>query len=199
MGTARSSVFLGRLAWAKPVSVNRLPTHWAENSFGSVSAACATKQKSADIAAPTSVQCRGASFRNCVAAERGILCSCSMRSTRSAPIFEVIPRVLYWRCWIRAKTTSLSIAISMCRSICRGIAAQVARGKTDHVTVTPDVVAGMLGPAKYVRETKLKTSKPGVVTGLAYTPAGGEVLHIEATRYPGKANIILTGHIGEVM
>ena len=84
-------------------------------------------------------------------------------------------------------------------AICRGIAAQVARGKTDHVTVMPDVVAEMLGPAKYVRETKLKTSKPGVVTGLAYTPAGGEVLHIEATRYPGKANIILTGHIGEVM
>ena len=84
-------------------------------------------------------------------------------------------------------------------AICRGVAAQVARGKTDHATVRPDVVAEMLGPAKYVRETKLKTSKPGVVTGLAYTPAGGEVLHIEATRYPGKGNIILTGHIGEVM
>src|SRR5207247_6611107 len=41
-------------------------------------------------------------------------------------------------------------------AICRGIAAQVARGKTDHVTVTPDVVAGRLGPAKYVREPKLK-------------------------------------------
>jgi ATP-dependent Lon protease len=84
-------------------------------------------------------------------------------------------------------------------AICRGIAAQVARGKTDYITVTPDMVAEMLGPAKYVRETKLKTSKPGVVTGLAYTPAGGEVLHIEATRYPGKGNVILTGHIGEVM
>src|SRR6059036_3268739 len=84
-------------------------------------------------------------------------------------------------------------------SVCRGIASQVARGKTDHVTVMPDVVAEMLGPAKYVRETKLKTSKPGVVTGLAYTPAGGEILHIEATRYPGKGNITLTGHIGEVM
>ena len=57
----------------------------------------------------------------------------------------------------------------------------------------------MLGPAKYVRETKLKTSKPGVVTGLAYTPSGGEVLHIEATRYPGKGNITLTGQIGNVM
>src|SRR5262245_66665648 len=57
----------------------------------------------------------------------------------------------------------------------------------------------MLGPAKYVRETKLTTSKPGVVTGLAYTPVGGEVLHIEATRYPGKGNITLTGQIGNVM
>jgi ATP-dependent Lon protease len=84
-------------------------------------------------------------------------------------------------------------------AICRGVAAQVARGKTEHATITPEVVAEMLGPAKYVRETKLKTSKPGVVTGLAYTPAGGEVLHIEATRYPGKGNVTLTGHIGEVM
>jgi ATP-dependent Lon protease len=84
-------------------------------------------------------------------------------------------------------------------AICRGIASRVARGKTEHVSVTPQLIAEMLGPAKYVRETKLKTSKPGVVTGLAYTPAGGEVLHIEATRYPGKGNVTLTGHIGEVM
>src|SRR5213075_889917 len=84
-------------------------------------------------------------------------------------------------------------------SVCRGIASQVARGKTERATVTPELVVEMLGPAKYVRETKLKTSKPGVVTGLAYTPAGGEVLHIEATRYPGKGNVTLTGHIGEVM
>jgi ATP-dependent Lon protease len=84
-------------------------------------------------------------------------------------------------------------------AVCRGIASQVARGKTEHVMVTPELVAEMLGPLKYVRETKLKTSKPGVVTGLAYTPAGGEILHIEATRYPGKGNITLTGHIGEVM
>jgi ATP-dependent Lon protease len=84
-------------------------------------------------------------------------------------------------------------------AICRSIASRVARGKTEHVTVAPQLVAEMLGPAKYVRETRLKTSKPGVVTGLAYTPAGGEVLHIEATRYPGKGNVTLTGHIGEVM
>ena len=84
-------------------------------------------------------------------------------------------------------------------SVCRGIASQVARGKIEHATVTLELVFEMLGPAKYVRETKLKTSKPGVVTGLAYTPAGGEVLHIEATRYPGKGNVTLTGQIGEVM
>src|SRR6184192_237763 len=84
-------------------------------------------------------------------------------------------------------------------AVCRAVAAQVARGKTERVTVTPELVAELLGPAKYVRETKLKTSQPGVVTGLAYTPAGGEVLHIEATRYPGKGNVTLTGHIGEVM
>jgi ATP-dependent Lon protease len=84
-------------------------------------------------------------------------------------------------------------------AVCRAVAAQVARGKAERVTVTPEKVANLLGPAKYVRETKLKTSQPGVVTGLAYTPAGGEVLHIEAMRYPGKGNITLTGHIGEVM
>ncbi|HEY2568930.1 MAG TPA: endopeptidase La [Candidatus Udaeobacter sp.] len=84
-------------------------------------------------------------------------------------------------------------------AVCRGIASQVARGKTEHVVATPELVAEMLGPAKYVRETKLKTSKPGVVTGLAYTPTGGEVLHIEATKFPGRGNITLTGQIGDVM
>ena len=80
--------------------------------------------------------------------------------------------------------------------MCRGIAAQVARGKIDHATVTPEMVAEMLGPAKYVRETKLKTSKPGVVTGLAYTPSGGEILHIEATRYLAKGISRLPGRSG---
>ena len=84
-------------------------------------------------------------------------------------------------------------------AVCRAVAAQVARGEIERATITPERVAELLGPAKYVRETKLKTSQPGVVTGLAYTPAGGEVLHIEATRYPGKGNVTLTGHIGEVM
>ncbi len=84
-------------------------------------------------------------------------------------------------------------------AVIRGVAAEVARGKTAHVTVTPEVVGEMLGPVRYIHDTKLTANKPGIVTGLAYTPAGGEVLHIEATRYPGKGNVTLTGQIGEVM
>ena len=67
------------------------------------------------------------------------------------------------------------------------------------MTVTPAVVQQMLGPAKYIRETRLKTNRPGVVTGLAYTAVGGEVLYIESTRFPGTGQITLTGQIGNVM
>jgi ATP-dependent Lon protease len=84
-------------------------------------------------------------------------------------------------------------------AVIRGVAARVARGKTEQVTVTPELVSEMLGPVRYIHDTKLTANKPGIVTGLAYTPVGGEVLHIEATRYPGKGNITLTGQIGNVM
>jgi ATP-dependent Lon protease len=84
-------------------------------------------------------------------------------------------------------------------SVIRAVAAQVARGKSEHVKVTRDFVARTLGPVRYIHETRLATNKPGVVTGLAYTPVGGEVLHIEATKYPGKGNVMLTGQIGDVM
>jgi len=84
-------------------------------------------------------------------------------------------------------------------AICRAVAAKCARGECNTFVVTPEFLAQTLGPAKYVRESRLKTSQPGVVTGLAYTPYGGEVLHIEATRYPGKGNVTLTGQIGNVM
>ena len=84
-------------------------------------------------------------------------------------------------------------------AVCRAIAARFASGETREITVTPEIVQTILGPPKYIRETKLKTSKPGVVTGLAWTPTGGEILHIEALRYPGKGNILLTGQIGDVM
>lgn len=84
-------------------------------------------------------------------------------------------------------------------AVCRGVAARVARGQVEHFVVTTDMVTAFLGPVRFVRETALQTSMPGVVTGLAYTPYGGEILHIEAARYPGKGNVTLTGQIGEVM
>ena len=55
-------------------------------------------------------------------------------------------------------------------AVCRVVAAQVAQGKQDRMTVLPETVKKLLGPAEYVRETRLKTNRPGVVTGLAYTP-----------------------------
>jgi ATP-dependent Lon protease len=84
-------------------------------------------------------------------------------------------------------------------SVCRAVAAQVSKGERKAVSITPDFVREVLGPAKYIREARLKTNRPGVVTGLAYTPAGGEVLYIEAARFPGKGGITLTGQIGDVM
>ena len=84
-------------------------------------------------------------------------------------------------------------------AVTRTVAAKFARGEQQQFRVNPDYVAETLGPPRYVHERKLSTSQPGIVTGLAYTPMGGEVLHIEATRYPGKGNVTLTGQIGNVM
>ena len=67
------------------------------------------------------------------------------------------------------------------------------------MTVDHALISETLGPQRFVHERRLTTSAPGVVTGLAFTPTGGEILHIEATKFPGKGNITLTGQIGEVM
>ncbi len=86
--------------------------------------------------------------------------------------------------------------------VCRSVAAEVARGVDgEHsVTITPDFARGVLGASdRKVREEHLKISAPGVVTGLAYTPGGGEILFIEATKYPGRGGVMLTGQIGDVM
>ncbi len=84
-------------------------------------------------------------------------------------------------------------------TICRGIAALVARGKADRRTVTNPLIVEMLGPRKYESELALRTSTPGVATGLAYTPNGGEIIFVEAAAYPGKGSLMLTGQIGDVM
>ncbi len=84
-------------------------------------------------------------------------------------------------------------------SVTRHIAAAIAKGETAQAQVDRATVREALGPAYFVRETKLQSSDPGVVTGLAYTATGGEVLHIEAIRFPGKGGFTLTGQLGDVM
>src|SRR4029078_6910580 len=62
-----------------------------------------------------------------------------------------------------------------------------------------DDVPAILGARRFDNEVKLRTSVPGVATGLAWTPVGGDILFIEATLVPGKGNLILTGQLGDVM
>ncbi len=84
-------------------------------------------------------------------------------------------------------------------SICGAIAAQIAEGKRRKFTVTDRTVSRYLGPVRFEQETAVRTQVPGVATGLAYTPFGGEIIFIEATSMPGKGNLTLTGQIGDVM
>jgi len=73
------------------------------------------------------------------------------------------------------------------------------KGAAEVITVNPADLNKHLGPTKFESELAQRTATPGVVTGLAYTPVGGEILFVEATQMPGKGGLLLTGHIGEVM
>jgi ATP-dependent Lon protease len=84
-------------------------------------------------------------------------------------------------------------------AICRYQAALVAEDKTYEPGITREAVERILGPVRFIREARLTVAKPGIVTGLAWTPVGGEIMHIEALRFPGKGGIMLTGQIGGVM
>jgi ATP-dependent Lon protease len=84
-------------------------------------------------------------------------------------------------------------------SICRAVAVKVTRGRHRRTAVTRDALHDYLGSPPFEPEMAQRTSIPGVVTGLAFTPVGGEVIFIEATRMPGKGSLMLTGQIGDVM
>ena len=84
-------------------------------------------------------------------------------------------------------------------TICRYVATQIAEKKRRKVAVGTKELAPILGPQKYESELALRTATPGVVTGLAYTPVGGEILFVESAMMPGKGQLLLTGQIGEVM
>jgi ATP-dependent Lon protease len=86
-------------------------------------------------------------------------------------------------------------------SICRKIATHITEGKTEKVHVDPETVREFLGRPKYyaTEEIQRRTEVPGVATGLAWTPVGGEVLFIEATKMPGSKGFLTTGSVGKVM
>ena len=86
-------------------------------------------------------------------------------------------------------------------ALCRKHAAAVARtkGRRKKHVLRLEELGDKLGPPKFLPEVAERTSDPGVATGLAWTQAGGDILFIESTRYPGTGKLILTGHLGEVM
>ncbi|HYW02317.1 MAG TPA: endopeptidase La [Gammaproteobacteria bacterium] len=84
-------------------------------------------------------------------------------------------------------------------SVCRSVAMQIAEGTARNVVVDAPDLAGILGPPRFEAEVAMRTSVPGVATGLAWTPIGGDILFIEASRAAGSGNLILTGQLGEVM
>lgn len=84
-------------------------------------------------------------------------------------------------------------------SICRKVARKVAEGKGEHFAISAGTVAKYLGPPKFLREEEMEKNEVGVVTGLAWTPVGGEVLFVEATVMKGKGALTLTGQLGDVM
>jgi ATP-dependent Lon protease len=85
-------------------------------------------------------------------------------------------------------------------SVCRKIARRHAEGSTAEVAVTPDLIVTLLGAPRFeFEELEERTRVPGVAVGLAWTPAGGDVLFVEATRMPGARTLTLTGQLGDVM
>jgi len=84
-------------------------------------------------------------------------------------------------------------------SLCRKVARRITEGKTDPVTIDEKKVHEFLGPERYFSEIAERTQEPGVAIGLAWTPMGGDIMFIEATKMTGKKGLTLTGHLGEVM
>ncbi len=83
--------------------------------------------------------------------------------------------------------------------ICRKVAKQIARGHEGKSTITAKNLSEYLGPEKYYSEIANRVNEPGVATGLAWTPFGGDILFVESTYIKGKEGLMLTGQMGDVM
>ena len=84
-------------------------------------------------------------------------------------------------------------------SVCRKVAKMLVMNESSFVQVNPQSVVDLLGPPKFMRDDKMDESRVGVVQGLAWTQAGGEVLLVEALKMRGKGSLVLTGQLGDVM
>ena len=84
-------------------------------------------------------------------------------------------------------------------AVCRSVATRIAEGFNETITVKPESIPTYLGPEKFFNEIALRTSLPGVATGLAWTPFGGDILFVEATKMAGDGKLLLTGQLGDVM
>jgi len=84
-------------------------------------------------------------------------------------------------------------------AVCRHVAMRIAEGGAERMRIDAAALPAILGPRRFENEVAMRTSVPGVATGLAWTPTGGDILFIEATRVPGGGRLILTGQLGDVM
>jgi ATP-dependent Lon protease len=112
---------------------------------------------------------------------------------------EITPEAL--RIIIKGYTREAGVR-SLEREIGRALrhaAVEIAEGSSSKVRLAPADLSVVLGPPRFEGEIALRTSIPGVATGLAWTPVGGDILFIEATRIPGRGALILTGQLGDVM
>jgi len=83
--------------------------------------------------------------------------------------------------------------------ICRSLARRIAEGKTGNFSVRAEKLAEHIGLPKFSSDILERTGVPGVATGMAWTPAGGDILFVEATMMPGQKSLVLTGQLGDVM
>jgi ATP-dependent Lon protease len=88
---------------------------------------------------------------------------------------------------------------TLCRKVARQVAESSSNGSPGRTAISEPRVRELLGRARFFWESKRRTRQPGVATGLAWTPVGGDVLFIEATAYPGEGKLTITGQLGDVM
>ncbi len=84
-------------------------------------------------------------------------------------------------------------------AVLRNVTVRIAEGTIQQRTIEPDELRSILGAPRFESEAAMRTSVPGVATGLAWTPVGGDILFVESTRIPGNGRLILTGQLGDVM